>query len=381
LETLIEISQRENLDLPSFTVAGMKEKVFKKQYKDLGEYLKTFAFSCAVMQKPDDLERIAYEFAIDNQAEGVCYVEPRFAPQLLINKNQNMEEVFSRINAGMLKAQKEYNQHPDIIAGVRPAFYYGLIACALRNFGPFSEYYESIIRIMSHSSRDDVVKLASMELAKAVVQMRNESDIPIVGFDLAGEEAGYPAKGYWQAYQYVHENFMHKTVHAGEDYGPESIFQAITELHADRIGHGYYLFDTSRITDPKIKDKDRYIADLCRYIADRRITIEVCLTSNLQTNPAIKNLENHQFKLMLTNRLSTTFCTDNRTVSHTTVTDEICSAIDTFGLSQTNLRDCLIYGFKRSFFPDEYLEKRRYVRQCIDYYDQIVQNEAMFDWY
>ncbi|MCP4297061.1 MAG: adenosine deaminase family protein [Proteobacteria bacterium] len=381
LETLIEISERDKLPLPSYTVDGMNEKVFKEQYKNLEEYLKTFGFSCAVMQKPEDLERISYEFAIDNQKEGVCYVETRFAPQLLINKNQNMKDVFVSINAGMARAQKEYNKQPEVISGEKPAFFYGLIACAMRNFGPYSEYYESLINIMAHSNRDDVVRLASMELAKAVVQLRDETNIPIVAFDLAGEEAGYPAKDHWQAYQYVHENFMHKTVHAGEAYGPESIFQAITELHADRIGHGYYLFDSSKISDPRIVNKKKYISDLCQYIANRRITIEVCLTSNLQTNPAIKNLEKHNFNKMLQNKLSTTFCTDNRTVSKTTVTDEICRAINTFGLSQSTLRDCITYGFKRSFFPGEYLKKNRYVRQCIDYHDGIVKNEALSGWY
>ena len=373
LETLIEISKRENLDLPSFTVEGLEEILFKSHYESLEEYLSTFAYSCAVMQKPEYLEQIAYEFARDNQNEGVRYVEVRFAPQLLINQNQNMETVLEHVNKGLLKAQQKFNQRPDVRCGQTPPFYYGLIACAMRNFGPVSTYYKTMIDLLAHSEMLEIRKLASMELAKAVVRIRDEQGIPIVGFDLAGAEAGYPAKDHWEAYQYAHESFMHKTVHAGEAYGPESIFQAITELHADRIGHGYYLFDASKIKDPRIADKEQYISDLCQYIADRRISIEVCLTSNLQTNPAIKRVENHNFRKMLENNLSTTLCTDNRTVSKTSVTDEICLAMKGFGLKNRSLKNCITYGFKRSFFPESYTEKRQYVRRCIDYYEQLTE--------
>jgi len=165
---------------------------------------------------------------------------------------------------------------------------------------------------------------------------------------------------------------MSKTVHAGEAYGPQSIFQAITELHADRLGHGYYLFDHARIEDENITDKTRYIEELCEYIAQHRITIEVCLTSNMQTNPAIQRLENHAFKHMLARELSTTFCTDNRTVSKTSVTQEILLALKHFHLTPTQLKHTIVYGFKRNFFPDSYTNKRRYVRQCIDYYEKLM---------
>ena len=371
LETLIEISKKENLELPSFTVEGLHETLFKTHYPSLEEYLKTFAYSCAVMQKPEFIEQIAYEFALDNQQEGVRYVEVRFAPQLLINQHQDMKTVIERINAGMLQAQKEFNAQAEVKQGEAPPFHYGIITCAMRNFGAFSEYYATLIDLLKHSDLLEIRKLASMELAKAVVQIRDEAGIPIVGFDLAGAEDGFPAKDHWEAYQYVHESFMHKTVHAGEAYGAESIFQAITELHADRIGHGYYLFDASKIKDTQIENKQQYIADLCQYIADRRISIEVCLTSNLQTNPTIGKLENHNFGKMLANKLSTTLCTDNRTVSKTTVTDEVCLAMQGFGLANRSLKNCLIYGFKRSFFPGSYTHKRDYVRQCINYYDKL----------
>jgi adenosine deaminase len=164
---------------------------------------------------------------------------------------------------------------------------------------------------------------------------------------------------------------MKKTVHAGEAYGPESIFQAITDLHADRIGHGTYLLDASAIKDADIMDPEQYVRRLGEYIADRRITLEVCLTSNLQTNPQMNDLSEHSFKLLRAARLSTTICTDNRTVSNTTVSRELALAVKHLGLNRHDLKSIIIYGFKRSFFPGSYQRKRVYVRQVIDYYESI----------
>lgn len=372
-ETIIEISKKEKLDLPSYTVEGLDEILFKDDYASLVEYLKTFPFSIAVMQKPEYLERIAYELALDNQAEGVRYVEVRFAPQLHISKTMDMKTVLKAVNDGLSRAQKEFNQRHEIRSGAEPPFYYGIIVCALRDLGPWSEYYRNFINSFTYSTHHDICRMAALELAKGAVKIRDKLSIPISGFDLAGAEAGHPAANFWEAFQYVHEAFMPKTVHAGEAYGPESIFQAITELHADRLGHGYFLFDTSRIKNPKIKDKEKYIADLCQYIADRRVTVEICLTSNMQTNPAIKDIKSHAFSKMMEYKLSTTLCTDNRTVSKTCITDEVLLAIKSFLLDAKALKNCIIYGFKRSFFPGNYGEKRKYVRQCFDYYEKLTE--------
>ncbi len=171
----------------------------------------------------------------------------------------------------------------------------------------------------------------------------------------------------------AHESFLGKTVHAGEDYGPESIFQAIGDLHADRIGHGTWLFDEKKITSRYIRDRRRYIEDLAEFIADKRITIEVCLTSNQQTVPELADdLSKHPFGEMRKRRLSTTFCTDNRLVSRTSISREISRAVEAFSLTPREVRDMLIYGFKRSFFPGTYLEKRAYVRQAINFADRLL---------
>ena len=176
-----------------------------------------------------------------------------------------------------------------------------------------------------------------------------------------------------QIHTHTHKHFLKKTVHAGEAFGPESIFQAITELHADRIGHGTHLFDPSMIQDPNIEDKEGFVQDLAQFVADRRITLEICLTSNLQTHPDLHDLSKHPYRKMAQEKLSATFCTDNRTVSNTTVSQELRKAVDLLHLDPADLKNSIIYGFKRSFYPGTYLEKRRYVRQVIDHYTAVEQ--------
>jgi adenosine deaminase len=237
----------------------------------------------------------------------------------------------------------------------------------------FSEHFAAYFRALPTSPKDRIYAMASLELARASIAAVEEEGVPVVGFDLAGQERGFPAEDHREAYQLVHEHFLGKTVHAGEDYGPESIFQAITDLHADRIGHGTWLLSPGKIRDRRITDKKAFVEKLVRYIADRRITLEVCLTSNQQTIPEFKDhLARHPFRHFRRAKLSTSLCTDNRLVSRTTVTDEVMKAIDTFDLSPMEVKDLLVYGFKRSFYPGPYTEKRSYVRSVIDYFEELM---------
>jgi adenosine deaminase len=233
--------------------------------------------------------------------------------------------------------------------------------------------------VHGNSAPVEVIRMAAMELARGVVRARDELGIPIVGFDIAGQESGYPADNFTEAFNYVHKNFMHKTVHAGEAYGAESIFQAITDLHADRLGHGYSLFDVDKVSDPAIKDKLQYTEKLASFIADQRVTIEVCLTSNLQTKPELKDLRNHSLGKMLERRLSATLCTDNRLVSNTTVSKEIRLAVDSFELDPKTLKNMIVYGFKRSFYPGSYTEKRDYVRSLISRYEEVARQYGIVE--
>ena len=372
ISTLIELAKEYRVELPSYTVEGMQELVFKERYASLEEYLNPFAYMIKVMQSEVSLERVSYEFAQDNQAEGVRYVEVRFAPHLHVHNHLSIENVLRSVNRGMHRAKKEFNARPEVAEGREPPFEYSITACALRAFAPgISEFYDKSLHVHRFSPPERIYGLASLELAHAAVVIRDQWEIPLTGFDLAGPEAGYPAEDHVEAYAYAHKNFLMKTVHAGEAYGPESIFQAITDLHADRIGHGTHLLKPSMITSSSIEDREQYVDELTQYIADRRITLEICLTSNLQTNPNLQRLEDHSFREMKKRRLSTTFCTDNRTVSNTTLSNEILLAIKHLDLTTDDLKRSVIYGFKRSFFPGSYLDKRQYVRGIIDYYESV----------
>jgi adenosine deaminase len=370
--TLIELAGEYRVDLPSYCESGLRETVFKDRYKNLSEYLQGFTYTVAVLQSEAALEHVAYELALDNQEEGVRYLEVRFAPQLHMHRHLNAIQVLKAVNRGLERAREQFNERPSVKDGTEPPFEYGIICCAMRMFRPgFSEYYNELLQAHRYSPIKEVYRMASLELARAAVIARDEHGLPIAGFDLAGEEAGYPADDHASAFQFAHKNFLKKTVHAGEAYGPESIFQAITDLHADRIGHGSYLLEPDAIRDSSIEDRERYVQRLGEYIADRRITLEVCLTSNLQTNPQLLSVEQHSFHRLRRARLSTTICTDNRTISNTTVTRELLLAIRHMALDRHDLKSIVIYGFKRCFMPVTYLTKRAYVRKIIDYYRQV----------
>jgi len=371
-QTLIELAKERNVSLPSDTVEGLNATVFRSQYANLAEYLHGFQYTCAVLQDAEALERTSYELAWDNINEGVRYIEVRFAPQLHTHRGFSIKEVLQAVNRGLARAEKEHAASAAVAEKGEPPFHYGIIVCAMRFFtAGFSSWFSHLFDLFQDAPEETYLSLASQELARAAVRIRDQEGIPIVGFDLAGREDGYPASAHKEAYAYAHRKFMQKTVHAGEAYGPESIFQAITDLHADRIGHGYHLF-SPELCGPEIADPNDYVTRLARYIADRRITIEVCITSNLQTMPEVKSAKEHAFGKMLEKKLSASLCTDNRLVSHTTVTREVEIAVEAFNMTPSQLRQTLIYGFKRSFYHGPYSERRTYVRSIIDYYDKLV---------
>jgi adenosine deaminase len=369
LTTLIELAKERGVHLPSETPEGLKELVFKESYRDLPDYLHGFAYTCAVLTDADALERVAYELGQDCLAEGVRYLEVRFAPQLHIRPNLSMDEALSAVDSGLRRVQREHEASDAVKSRNEPPFRYGIIACAMRMFSAgFAPYFAQLLEVLEDWPVKKVYGVASLSLARSIVDARDRLGIPVVGFDLAGAEAGHPASDHREAYRFVHRNFMKKTVHAGEAYGPESIFQAITKLNADRLGHGTHLYSADQV---EVDDPQRYVRQLSEYIADRRVTLEVCVTSNMQTMPELRRVEDHPLGRMIQDRLSITLCTDNRLVSATTVTQEIQKATQAFPVSPAELRNIILHGFKRSFYPGSYIEKRKYVRQVIDYYDSI----------
>lgn len=371
-ETLIELARERKVKLPAMSPAGLYKKVFKESYKDLPDYLQGFGYTTAVMRDGEAVERVSYELCRDSQDEGVRYIEIRFAPQLCARPGFDVIDVLKACARGIERAEKEFNRRPAIRDGKEPPFRAGILVCAMRFFTEgFSPTYAEMIAAISDLPRQQIYGIASEAVVHSAIRARDEFGLPVVGIDLAGPERGFPASTHRRAYELAHEAFLGKTVHAGEDYGPESIFQAITDCRADRIGHGTWLFQASRIEDREIRNKRDYVQRLARFVAERRITLEVCLTSNLQTLPVITELRKHPFRKMLAERLSVTLCTDNRLVSRTTVTAEYQKAVEAFKIEPGALAHLLVYGFKRSFFPGSYTEKRAYVRQVLDFRDEV----------
>ena len=305
LSSLIDLARERKVRLPSQTEEGLRAQVFRPHYRDLGEYLEGFRYLTAVLQDAEALERASFELAEDCQAEGVRYLEVRFAPQLHVQPGFELADVVKAVDRGLRRASEAYNRRPEVASGTEPRFAAGIILCALRFFLPeFSTGYRRFFEAMPEAPPAEVYSAASMEVARAAARLRREQGLLVVGVDLAGREKGYPADDHRQAYQVAHEAFLGKTVHAGEDYGPESIFQAIGDLHADRIGHGTWLFDETKIRDPRITDRRRYVEELAQFVADKRITVEVCLTSNQQTVPELADdLSKHPFGEMRRRRL------------------------------------------------------------------------------
>jgi adenosine deaminase len=372
LGTLIELAKKDGVKLPSYDEAGLKELVFKPAYKDLGEYLKGFGYTCAVMRTAENIERISKELVEDNIAEGVRYIEVRFAPQLNTTVDLSMTDVVRAVSKGLASGAKAHNASAAVKEGKDIPFHFGIIICAMRRFSKgMSPYFADFLRVLEHAPKKEIYAAASLELARTGVILVEEEGLPIVGFDLAGEEAGFPSLDHWEAYQYAHKHFIRKTVHAGEAYGPESIFQAITECHANRIGHGTFLFAADRIKDPAIKDHQRYVDNLINYIASQRIGVEVCVTSNLQTIPEIKSVDEHPVHKMIETGLSVTICTDNRLVSNTSVSRELELVATSAKLTRKQVRNLIVAGFKGSFFPGSYNQKRAFVREVIAHYEHL----------
>lgn len=376
LPTLIELARERGVTLPSETPEGLTELVFKDRYRDLPDYLHGFAYTCAVLTDPEALERVAYELGQDCLAEGVRYLEVRFAPQLHVRPGVMIADVLSAVDRGLGRAQREHEALPAVRDGLEPPFRYGIICCAMRMFtAAMSPWYQDLLSLLSDWPVKRVYGIASLTLARAAIDARDRLGLPVVGFDLAGAEAGHPASDHVEAYDFCHRHFLKKTVHAGEAYGPESIFQGITKLHADRIGHGTHLFSVDQV---QVKgDPHQYVRRLSQYVADRRILLEVCITSNMQTMPELRHVDQHPFGRMVAERLSVSLCTDNRLVSRTTVSRELAQAIEAFQLSPTEVRRVILHGFKRSFFPGSYLEKRQYVRAVIDHYDRVAAEHGL----
>jgi adenosine deaminase len=273
----------------------------------LAKYLEGFAHTIAVMQSEEALERVAYEQAEDLSKDGVVYFETRFAPIFHTQKGLTHQQVVSAVLKGLERGRKDFG-----IAS-------GLIICAMRNM--------------------DV----SLEMAELAVDFRERG---VVGFDLAGEEGGYPPKKHVDAFHYIQRQNFNITIHAGEGYGKESIWQAIQYCGAHRIGHGTRLIDDIAVVDGKAVK----LGDLAQYVLDKRIPLEICLISNVHTG-ATPSLSQHPFKILYQEKFRVTLNTDNRLMSSTSMTQEFEAAAETFGLSLDDFEKITINAMKSAFLP------------------------------
>lgn len=364
IATLIELARQHKVELPSYEAGGLKELVFKDHYANLSEYLRGFSYTCAVLQTTEAIERVAFELGEDAIEQGIRYLEARFAPQLLVATGAACVHALQAVAAGLQRAATAFNQAPAVKQGQEIPFEWSIICCAMRTFKRgMGHYYDSLLDLLPGMAHKELVSIASLEAVQAAIVAREQHGIPVTGFDLAGEEAGYRAAHHAAAYEKAHHNFIRKTVHAGEAYGPESIYEAITRCHAERIGHGTFLFASERVQHTSIHNKERFVDALAEYIATRRVTIEVCPTSNLQTIPELGgDMRQHPVKRMIDYGMAVAIATDNTLVSHTNLNRELHLVVNACDLDLMGLKRLVLNGFKGAFYPGSYQAKRTFVR-------------------
>jgi adenosine deaminase len=311
-QTILELARDEGYrGLPS-NEAGDLAVWFHRgaQRGSLPLYLEGFVHTCGVMQTEEELERVAFEMIEDMAADGVVYVETRFAPVLHTDRGLHWDEIVTAVLKGLERGRKA--------TGVE----FGLILCALRNMQ------------------------VSEEMAELAVDFRDRG---VVGFDLAGEEGGFPPKKHVNAFHYIQRENFNITIHAGEAFGKESIWQAIQWCGAHRIGHATRLIDDIAF-DSGNPSRVARMGYLAQYVLDKRIPLEICLSSNVHTGAA-ESVEAHPFRVYYANRFRVTLNTDDRLMSDTTLTKEFALAQDTFGLDLDDFETITINAMKSAFIP------------------------------
>jgi adenosine deaminase len=318
LSTILELAAEQDVDLPAAGADALKAAIgCGRDVGSLVEYLRGFDITLRVMQTAEALERIAFELAEDAARENVRYMEVRYSPMLHTRQGLKLTRVVEAVLDGLRRARAACGIESNVIV------------CGIRNISPTSSY----------------------EMAELAVAYKGRG---VVGFDLAGAEADFPAKHHRAAFQLVRENNINCTIHAGEAYGPESIAQALHVCGAHRIGHGCRLREDS---------------DLLHYVTDHRIPLECCPSSNVQTG-AVRTLASHPVKLYFDLGVRVTINTDNRLITDTSVSRELWLAHSAMGMPFADVKAIVLAGFKSSFQP--FHEKQALMRQVaaeLDRYD------------
>lgn len=279
----------------------------------LVRYLETFSHTIAVMQRSQDIMRVARECVVDLARDGVVYAEVRGAPELFTEKGLTMADVVESTLAGYREGEAEARKEGLEIRVVS-------ILCGMR--------------------QND----KSQEVAELVVKYR---DMGVVGFDIAGPEDGYPPSDQQETFEYLRREDAHFTIHAGEAYGLPSIWEAIQLCGAERLGHGVHIMDDIDLSGPKPQ-----VGRLASYIRDRRVPLELCPTSNLQTGAA-KSIKEHPIGKLGQMRFRITVNTDNRLMSQTSMTNEMSQLVEAFDWTFQDLQRVTINALKSAFIPFE----------------------------
>jgi adenosine deaminase len=314
-ETVVELAGEQGYDALPTTDVGALREWFKRgaNRHDLTLYLETFAHTVGVMQTKDALERVAAECAEDLAADGVVYAEVRFAPELHVEQGLTLDEVVLSVLRGFEKG----SAGRDIKVG-------------------------ALCTAMRTAAR-------SLEIAELAVRHRDNG---VVGFDIAGAEKGYPPTQHLDAFQFVQRANFHSTIHAGEAFGPPSIWEAIQWCGAERLGHGVRIRDDIHVLD----DGSVKLGGLAHYIRDRRIPLELCPSSNVHTGVA-PTIAEHPIKLLRDLRFRVTLNTDNRLMSDCSMTSEMQALVDAFAWPLADLEWLTINAMKSSFIHfDERLQ-------------------------
>ena len=284
----------------------------------LERYLETFVHTVGVMQTPAALARVAEECALDLAADGVVYAEVRFAPELHVEQGLELTEVVDAVLAGFAAgaAKAAASGGPDRV-GHRIRI--GVLLTAMR-----------------HAAR-------SREIAELAVAYRDRG---VVGFDIAGTEAGFPPTRHLDAFEYMRRANGHFTIHAGEAFGLPSIWEALQWCGADRLGHGVRIVDDISVDG----DGGAMLGRLAAYVRDMRIPLEMCPSSNVQTG-AVSTIAEHPIGLLRRLGFRVTVNTDNRLMSDCNMTSELAALAEAFGYGWSDLQWLTVNAMKSAFLP------------------------------
>ncbi len=307
--TVLELAAEVGHELPADDPAGLARWFADAADSgSLERYLETFRHTVGVMQTEGALRRVAYECALDLATDGVVYAEVRFAPEQHLSRGLTLN---------------------DVVAAVLDGFREGSEAAAA---GGYPIRIGTLLTAMRHAAR-------SMEIAELAVRHR---DVGVVGFDIAGAEAGFPPTRHLDAFEYLQRENFHFTIHAGEAFGLPSIWQAIQWCGADRLGHGVRIVDDI--------SGDGRLGRLAAYVRDKRIPLELCPSSNVQTG-AVPSIAEHPIGLLRDLRFRVTVNTDNRLMSGTTMSREMALLVDAFGYGWAELQWFTVNAMKSAFIP------------------------------